>query len=118
MDGLNLNPDQILNTCGTHPKEEFGTYLSKSILKNKFSVIHQNIRSLNKNFDEFSVLVDEISGVIDVIVFTETFSRENSCLNIDGFQGYHVVRKQRSRSRNSSGGDWRCVCLRERTSFL
>lgn len=58
----------------------------------KFYMFHQNIRSFNKNFDEFSVFLNQIKTDIDIIVMTETwFSNSNVC-NIEGYNGYHVFR--------------------------
>ena len=40
---------------------------------NQFLVFQQNIRSFNKNYDEFSVFLNNLATDIDVIVFTETW---------------------------------------------
>lgn len=61
----------------------------------KFSVIHQNIRSFNKNYDEFSVFLDSLTANFSVIVFTETWFGESTCSEIDGYIGYHVFRDGR-----------------------
>lgn len=38
-----------------------------------FSIFHNNIRSINKNFDEMSVLLAELNYNFDCIIFTETW---------------------------------------------
>ncbi|KAJ8962757.1 hypothetical protein NQ318_001155 [Aromia moschata] len=51
-----------------------------------FCVIHNNIRSLNKNLDEFKIFIHDISRNIDCIILTETWKLDDPSLyNIDGY---------------------------------
>jgi len=59
------------------------------------SLIHLNIRSFHKNFDELSVLLSEIDHRPDVIVLTETWFSEDSVREIEYYKGYHVFRNDR-----------------------
>ena len=44
------------------------------LCSNKYlRIIHQNIRSLSKNIDEFKVQISQLKHEVDIIVFTETF---------------------------------------------
>lgn len=52
------------------------TLLQKSLLKST-KILHMNIRSLNKNFDEFRTLLVSIKTNIDVIVLSECWIRKN-----------------------------------------
>ena len=62
---------------------------------NSFVVLHQNIRSFHRNFDEFSALLEQSSVVVDVIVLTETWFRNNDKGIIDGYNGYHDNREEK-----------------------
>ena len=66
-------------------------------------VLHQNIRSFQRNFDDLSVLISQFSAKIDVIVLTETCFSYGLCQEIDGYVGFHVFRSERV-------GGW-SVCL-------
>lgn len=61
--------------------------LSNDKAKN-FNIFHKNIRSINKNFDETLILLENINVNFDIIVFTETWNIENK----DEFrmEGYEV----------------------------
>ena len=59
---------------------------------NKFFIIHQNIRSFSRNYDEFSATLSALNKSADVIVLSETFFNVNYCANIDGYDAYHVFR--------------------------
>ena len=44
----------------------------KGFSKNSFSVLHLNIRSINKNFEAFSDFYSKLNHVCSVIFFSET----------------------------------------------
>lgn len=49
---------------------------------------HQDIRSAQKNFDEFCIVNEEIVNFIDIIVLTETWVLQDVSLsNISGYNG-------------------------------
>ena len=52
------------------------TFNSCYVDKNKLRIIHQNIRSFNKNYDEFSVFLKQFSLGWDVLIFSETWFSE------------------------------------------
>ena len=55
-----------------------------------FSIIHLNIRSVKKNFDEFLVYLELVKESIDIIVLSETWCVETvSDFNIPNFTAYH-----------------------------
>jgi hypothetical protein len=39
----------------------------------KFKILHQNIRSVRKNFDEFCVALNQLTFAFDIIVLTESY---------------------------------------------
>ena len=61
-----------------------------------FLIVHHNIRSYNRNFDKLSVQIDKVKSSIDVLVLTETWFCDELCVGMDGFDEYHVCRKDRS----------------------
>lgn len=67
---------------------------SDSNSNNTFSVIHQNIRSYNKNIDEFMVVLDSLSFKFNCIVLTEAWLNNES--NIVSLNGYNMYRSYNS----------------------
>ena len=60
--------------------------------KNKLRVIHLNIRSFSKNYDEFSVFLSQIEIEWDVIILTETWFSEDHTMDIPRYSGHHSFR--------------------------
>ena len=58
------------------------------------SIIHLNIRSLNKNGDEMVVMLESIKKKPDIIVISESFLDSNSTshMKINGYNDFHVAR--------------------------
>ena len=58
-------------------------------IKSDFSILHNNIRSISKNFDEFSVFLSQFRHQFDCIVFSET----RHVLDFSFFQipGYEIL---------------------------
>ena len=64
-----------------------------------FVIFHQNLRSFDQNYDDFSGFVNNINSDIDVLIFTETWFSNISVGEIEGFRGIHTYR-----SVNRGGG--------------
>ena len=62
---------------------------------NKIMIFSQNIRSLNRNLDNFLTMFQSDSTP-DVFVFTETWHDINCPVIIPGYIGYHTTRNGRS----------------------
>ena len=54
--------------------------------KSDFSVLHVNIRSINKNFETFENFCCKLSCTFSVICFSETWATDNSICNDSNFQ--------------------------------
>lgn len=52
--------------------EEFSRILKVNDEFNNFKALHSNIRSINKNFDEFRVFLDSVDVCVDCVVLTES----------------------------------------------
>ena len=65
-------------------------FSSNSDLKNSLSIIHFNVRSLQKNFDAFYEFLCNHSCSSDIICVTETRLKTQPLLNID-ISGYTFV---------------------------
>ena len=77
--------------CSYYDTEE----INRSLTNLKGTLIfHHNIHSFNKNFDNLSIMLNEIKTVINVIILTETWFIEVLCQEIDGYVGYHMYRKE------------------------
>lgn len=60
-----------------------------NILNEDFKIFHMNIRSVQKNVDDFYVLINNISVNFDVIILTETYQLHDPFLF--KLQGYNTV---------------------------
>ena len=96
------DPDQniflqetLLNTSYFTP--ESAKVSLNSVKDDSFSVIHINIRSLNKNFENFKSLLNQIGFKFKMICITETWChddpRNDSIFNLQGYTSVHQVRK-------------------------
>jgi len=62
----------------------------------KFHVLHLNIRSFRKNFDELSAHLDLLNVKFCVLVFTETWFSQDCVVEIDGYSSSHSYRSSRT----------------------
>ena len=87
----------------------------QSFLKDSFSVLHLNIRSMNKNFESFKEFYSKIKFKFSIVCFSETwvdgipFSK-NSNFQLSGYKVLHQTRKNRK-------GGGVCVFVHENLSF-
>ena len=56
----------------------------------KFFIMHENIRSFVKFFDEFHSFASELNRAADVIVLPETWFSANTCHGVQGYTGFHT----------------------------
>ena len=89
-------------------------FLSKfeNISKNSFSVMHINIRSLKKNFEELKLLLFEMKFQFKIICVTETWCHIEDIKNfqLPNYTAIHQVRN----SKNVGGG----VCIYIHNSLM
>ena len=91
----NVSP---LDTDYISPDDFSGNF--KDFTENSFSVLHLNIRSLNKNFESFAELYKSLSFKFSIICFSETWSNDenldkNSLFQLEGYSLLHENRKYR-----------------------
>ena len=61
-----------------------------------FFVMHENIRSFGKIFDEFNSFAFELNRAADVIVLSETWFSANTCHGVQGYTGFHTYRADKT----------------------
>ena len=64
--------------------------------KESFSVLHLNIRSMNKNFEAFQDFYKSLNTKFSIICLTETWandSNQNSSFQLEGYISVHQIRK-------------------------
>ena len=85
--------------------ENFKT-VSKQLNGDKFSILHLNIRSLNKNIDNLRDFLASVKGKFSVIVLAESWCDEaankTSLLDLENYNSVHKTRK------NKKGGG---ICI-------
>ena len=93
-----LHNDFVFDTfeqCTYYDCESLHGYLTTD--QNSLNVIHMNIRSCNRNFDEFAIFINQTGVEFPVIVLTETWlTAESDWLNILGYRAFHSIRGARA----------------------
>ena len=88
--------------------------ISEQLIKDNFSILHLNIRSLNVNIDNFRGFSGSLNGNFNVIVLTESCcdktTNENSLLSLDSSYSVHKTRK------NIKGGGI-CIYIHKQLEF-
>ena len=86
---------------------------TEKITSNEFSIIHFNIRSIQKNLQEFDNFLHNLNHSFSVIGFSETWlNQSNSSLyNLNGYNGTHACR-------NSKKGGGVSIFVKENLDFL
>ena len=74
--------------------------LSKSGLSASLSLCHINIRSLNRNHDDFIMFIESLEFEFSVLGFSETWLRDDNC-DLYGIPGFSICEKHR---KNAVGG--------------
>lgn len=82
---------EVVELCGKFETRVFDEIADMRGLiegQNKFNIIHMNIRSLRKNFEELNIYLDSLNlDNVDVMIFSETFDIDNCAeFQINGFQ--------------------------------
>ena len=83
--------------------------VSQDFTENSVSVLHLNIRSLNKNFESFAELYISLSFNFSIICFSETWSNdENLCKNsLFQLESHSFLHKNRKYRRG--GEKWKAI---------
>ena len=80
--------------------EDFNSAYENESSSNYFSILHLNIRSIKKNFENFKMLLNSISFTFSIICFSETWldetnSTKNSLYELPNYMSKHQVRSYR-----------------------
>ena len=62
-----------------------------------FFILHENISSFGRNFDEFHSFASELSRASDIIVLSETWFSANTCRDVRGYSGFHTYSAGKTR---------------------
>ena len=74
----------------------------KNFSTESFSVLHLNIRSMNKNFEAFQDFYKSLNTKFSIICLTETWANDsdinqNSLFQLEGYISVHQIRKSQRR---------------------
>ena len=87
LDIINYN---IHNQCHYYDTLSYNSIHSSP---DSFNVVHLNIRSVQKNLDEFLLNLEDIKMYFSVIVLTETWMNDISdWIDVSNFNAFHSVR--------------------------
>jgi hypothetical protein len=79
--------------CQYYSRDDFNDNFEDE--HDNFTIIHQNIRSFNRNGDELIMYLNQLSVNIDVLILTETWFSSGNVSDIPGYRGYHTHRDDR-----------------------
>ena len=80
------------NNCNSYDFESIKD--CEEIARSKFNIIHLNIRSYNRNLDEFLSFIDSTKINFPIIFLSETWQKgENDWINIPNYSAFHSFRK-------------------------
>lgn len=71
------------------------SYNDECIDDYELRVIHENIRSVHSNFDQFDVFLNSLVSTFDIIVLSETWLVSDDWFQVSGYNSYHVIRPNR-----------------------
>ena len=87
-----INNIKIDNSCQKFNSSRFNDKFSTK--KPNLNVVCFNVRSFNKNGDEFLAYIDELKLKFDVIILTETWASVGTLplISIPGYKAFHSIR--------------------------
>lgn len=91
---------ESFQTYSLQDYKELNCILNVNKNHSNFTAIHNNIRSINKNFDEFKLFLTNIKATIDCIVLTETWNIPN--IELFNIEGYNLIYNE-SRTNQNDG---------------
>ena len=76
--------------------EEYNKYI-KTVSQSYFNILHLNIRSLQKNFDNLTSLLECLANPTHIIALSETWLKDSTqhLYNLKGYEAYHTCRTNR-----------------------
>ena len=84
-----------LNECTYHDVDSLSSYIGGDF-KN-FTLIHINIRSNSRNFDEFVIFLNQANLNFSVIILTEIWMAcESQWQEVLGYKAYHSFRENKA----------------------
>ena len=84
----------MLSHSTYHSLDSFGE-LSRVSSGMSLFIVHHNLRSFSRNYDELSSFLSEFNRDVDILVLTETWSSRANVGCIAGYNGYHSYRTDR-----------------------
>ena len=83
-----------MTNCSYFDVESFNEMIVQDNIK-KVHIMHHNIRSFHRNFDELSVFIDHLKAKFRIFVLTETWFSKDFTVDIDGYKSHHSFRYDR-----------------------
>lgn len=85
--------DIIVAQCSYYSISSFNDYVSHC--GGNFFMIHLNVRSFRRNFDEFVIYLNNLDCKFQVIVLTETWFSKDFVGHVSGYSAFHSYRNNR-----------------------
>jgi exonuclease III len=97
-DDFNIN--QKIQTAANLSKfyNDVKTFYTKPDQKLSYTILHQNIRSIHSNFNQFLASIGDDINKLDIIIFTEINCKEND-VNKYRIEGFKNIAKPRAEGR-------------------
>lgn len=82
--------NEIINTNEITDIAEFNNIFNITNSERSFSIYHNNIRSIQKNFQQFEVYISQFNNFFSCIILTETWNiTDKNLYSIDGYEIIH-----------------------------
>lgn len=92
---MDILTDSLFETyvnCSFYLTESFNTMYNDISNQSNLFIVHHNIRSFNKNFDEFACFMASLACEIDILILSETWFSHDDVTNIVGYHSFHCTR--------------------------
>jgi hypothetical protein len=85
------NLDALLDTYNFKPNPTKNDYLDlQSNYNTNLKIVHLNIRSLNKNFDELACFLSQLDFICDIVILTETQLKDFIPFNLPQYTFHYI----------------------------
>ena len=84
--------NSLIDNCKYFDIADFNDYFSES--SHEILMTHINVRSFNRNSDEFTAFVNRLNVKSSIMCFSETWFKHETKADIEGYNSFHAYRDE------------------------